>query len=146
MKRLIIVAWIAVSASLAWAAPTDLTVEQLDRYHGLLEELRCLVCQNQNLSESNASLANDLKRQVEQMIREGQSDEQIKTYLQARYGDFVLYRPPFKPTTWVLWISPFVVLIVVLSVAFLTLRKRRAVETSPDAVDRDALKRLLDNE
>ena len=98
------------------------------------------------MAESNASLANDLKRQVEDMIRAGQTDEQIKTYLQARYGDFVLYRPPFKPTTWVLWISPFVVLIVVLLIAWLTLRKRQATQTRTDAVDRDALKRLLDNE
>ena len=135
-----------LACSVVWAAPEGLTNEELVRYHDLLEELRCLVCQNQNLAESNASLANDLKRQVEDMIRAGQTDEQIKTYLQARYGDFVLYRPPFKPTTWVLWISPFVVLIVVLLIAWLTLRKRQATQTRTDAVDRDALKRLLGNE
>ena len=80
------------------------------------------------------------------MIRAGQTDEQIKTYLQARYGDFVLYRPPFKPSTWVLWVSPFVVLVTVLFIAWLTLRRRRVADTPAASIDRDALKRLLDNE
>lgn len=145
MMRVLISAFLLVS-SIAWAAPEGLSAKEMDRYHDLLEELRCLVCQNQNLAESNASLANDLKRQVEDMIRAGQTDEQIKTYLQARYGDFVLYRPPFKPSTWVLWVSPFVVLVTVLFIAWLTLRKRRTADAPVAAVDRDALKRLLDNE
>ena len=145
MMRVLISAFLLVS-SIAWAAPEGLRAEDMDRYHDLLEELRCLVCQNQNLAESNASLANDLKRQVEDMIRAGQTDEQIKTYLQARYGDFVLYRPPFKPSTWVLWVSPFVVLVLVLLIAWLTLRRRRAADTPAASIDRDALKRLLDNE
>lgn len=145
MMRVLISAFLLV-LSIAWAAPEGLSAEDMDRYHDLLEELRCLVCQNQNLAESNASLANDLKRQVEDMIRAGQTDEQIKTYLQARYGDFVLYRPPFKPSTWVLWVSPFVVLVTVLFIAWLTLRRRRTADAPVAAVDRDALKRLLDNE
>lgn len=145
MVRVLISALLLVS-SIVWSAPEGLSAEEMDRYHDLLEELRCLVCQNQNLAESNASLANDLKRQVEDMIRAGQTDEQIKTYLQARYGDFVLYRPPFKPSTWVLWVSPFVVLVLVLLIAWLTLRRRRAADTPAASIDRDALKRLLDNE
>lgn len=145
MMRVLISAFLLVS-SIAWAAPEGLSAEDMERYHDLLEELRCLVCQNQNLAESNASLANDLKRQVEDMIRAGQTDEQIKTYLQARYGDFVLYRPPFKPSTWVLWVSPFVVLVTVLFIAWLTLRRRRTADTPAASIDRDALKRLLDNE
>lgn len=145
MVRVLISALLLVS-SIVWSAPEGLSAEEMDRYHDLLEELRCLVCQNQNLAESNASLANDLKRQVEDMIRAGQTDEQIKTYLQARYGDFVLYRPPFKPSTWVLWVSPFVVLVLVLLIAWLTLRRRWTADAPVAAVDRDALKRLLDNE
>ncbi|MEC9407525.1 MAG: cytochrome c-type biogenesis protein [Pseudomonadota bacterium] len=145
MMRVLISAFLLVS-SIAWAAPEGLSAKEMDRYHDLLEELRCLVCQNQNLAESNASLANDLKRQVEDMIRAGQTDEQIKTYLQARYGDFVLYRPPFKPSTWVLWVSPFVVLVTVLFIAWLTLRRRRVADTPAASIDRDALKRLLENE
>lgn len=117
-----------------------------DRMRKLSEELRCLVCQNQNIAESNASLAQDLKRQVADMLVAGRSDDEIKSYLQARYGDFVLYRPPFKPTTWLLWLTPFVVLIATLLIAVWMLRKRRPEPTSPDSVDREALQRLLDKE
>lgn len=131
---------------LAFAAPENLSPEQTERYHSLLEELRCLVCQNQNIAESNASLAQDLKRQVADMLVAGRSDDEIKSYLQARYGDFVLYRPPFKPTTWLLWLTPFVVLIATLLTAVWMLRKRRPEPTSPDSVDREALQRLLDKE
>ena len=131
---------------LAFAAPENLSPEQTERYHSLLEELRCLVCQNQNIAESNASLAQDLKRQVADMLVAGRSDDEIKSYLQARYGDFVLYRPPFKPTTWLLWLTPFVVLIATLLIAVWMLRKRRPEPTSPDSVGREALQRLLDKE
>ena len=88
------------------------------RARKLSEGLRCLVCQNQNLAESHAGLAMDLKRQVAEMVSEGKSNDEIKTYLQARYGDFVLYRPPFKPLTWVLWIAPFALLLMVLLIFF----------------------------
>jgi cytochrome c-type biogenesis protein CcmH len=74
------------------------------------EELRCLVCQNESLAGSRAELANDLREEVRKLIQEGKTDTEIKEYLVARYGDFVLYRPPVKPTTWLLWFGPFVLL------------------------------------
>lgn len=74
------------------------------------EELRCLVCQNESLAASRAELADDLRREVRKLINDGKSDAEIRDYLVARYGDFVLYRPPVKPTTWLLWFGPFVIL------------------------------------
>ncbi len=143
---------LAVVAALmgtAWAVQPDEILRDPAmeaRAREISSELRCLVCQNQNIAESNASLAQDLKRQVADMLVAGRSDDEIKSYLQARYGDFVLYRPPFKPTTWLLWLTPFVVLIATLLIAVWMLRKRRPEPTSPDSVDREALQRLLDKE
>ena len=82
------------------------------RYHTLIEELRCLVCQNQNLADSNAELAADLRDQVYRMIQHGDTDDAIKTYMVERYGDFVLYRPPLRVTTVALWMGPFGFLLV----------------------------------
>lgn len=82
------------------------------RFQNLVRELRCLVCQNQNLADSDAGLAKDLRQEVFEMIQAGKSDDEIKQFLTERYGDFVLYRPPFKATTLVLWIGPIVVLII----------------------------------
>lgn len=73
-------------------------------------ELRCLVCQNQTLADSSAGLAQDLRREVRGLAESGKSDAEIKTYLVARYGDFVLYKPPFKPSTWLLWLGPLLLL------------------------------------
>jgi cytochrome c-type biogenesis protein CcmH len=85
-------------------AQTDLDA----RLKKLEEELRCLVCQNQSLAESNAPLAEDLRREVRALAVAGKSNEEIKQFLVARYGDFVLYNPPVKSTTWLLWFGPFV--------------------------------------
>jgi len=87
---------------------SDSSPERLKR---LSEELRCLVCQNQTLADSNADLAVDLKRQIETLLAQGQSDSQIRDYMVARYGDFVLYRPPLQSNTWLLWFGPFVMLL-----------------------------------
>ncbi|MCP5266704.1 MAG: cytochrome c-type biogenesis protein CcmH [Burkholderiaceae bacterium] len=80
------------------------------RFERLASELRCLVCQNQTLADSNADLAGDLRREVQGLIAKGRSDDEIKAFLVTRYGDFVLYRPPLKDTTWPLWIGPFALL------------------------------------
>jgi len=82
------------------------------QYKVLIEELRCLVCQNQNLADSNAELARDLRQQVYEMINAGKSNEEIVTYMVNRYGDFVLYRPPLKSSTVLLWFGPFVIFLV----------------------------------
>jgi cytochrome c-type biogenesis protein CcmH len=80
------------------------------RLKHLETELRCLVCQNQTLADSNAPLAEDLRREVRELAKSGKSDAEIKQYLVARYGDFVLYRPPLQQNTWILWVGPFVLL------------------------------------
>ena len=96
------------------AAPAPITTltdpKQIERMKHLSEELRCLVCQNQSLADSNADLALDLRRQVEDLIVQGRSDREIKDYLVQRYGDFVLYKPPVASYTWALWFGPFVLL------------------------------------
>ncbi len=102
-------------------APFD-RPEQRELYQDLLAELRCLVCQNQNLADSNADLARDLRSKTEEMVRAGNSREEVVEYMVSRYGDFVLYRPPFKSTTAVLWLSPFALLLVIVFVAWLRVR------------------------
>ena len=100
------------------------TPAQQQRFETLTGQLRCLVCQNQNLSSSNAPLAEDLRNQVFQQIQQGQSDKQIIDYLIARYGDFVLYRPPFNIMTIGLWLGPFVLLIIGISCLILYIKRR----------------------
>jgi len=94
------------------------------RFQNLTKELRCLVCQNQSLADSEAQLAGELRRQVFEMMQSGKSDEEIKQYLVARYNDFVLYDPPMKPGTWLLWLGPGALLIVGVGVLLNVLRKR----------------------
>ena len=100
------------------------TQEQQQRFEALTGQLRCLVCQNQNLSSSNAPLAEDLRNQVFQQIQHGQSDKQIIDYLISRYGDFVLYRPPFNIMTIGLWLGPFILLIIGMSCLILYIKRR----------------------
>ena len=90
------------------------------------QEIRCLVCQNESLSSSRAELADDLRREVRDLIRTNKSDQEIKDFLVSRYGDFVLYRPEVKPLTWVLWFGPFVVLLMAAIFMWVYLRQRRA--------------------
>jgi cytochrome c-type biogenesis protein CcmH len=90
------------------------------------QELRCMVCQNESLSSSRAELADDLRREVRDLIRTNKSDQEIKDFLVSRYGDFVLYRPEVKPLTWVLWFGPFVVLLIAAIFMLVYLRQRRA--------------------
>ena len=109
------------------AAPLadDPVTEQ--RLISISEEMRCLVCQNESLSGSRSDLANDLRREIRTLIREGKSDEQIRNFMVERYGDFVLYRPPVKPITWLLWIGPFVILIAGIAVLLTYLRRRNTI-------------------
>ena len=97
-------------------------------FKDLIEELRCLVCQNQSLLDSDAELAHDLRAEVYDMIQAGKSDEEIVTFLVDRYGDFVLYNPPVKPSTWLIWFGPFVLLLIA---AFLLLRAVRRQKNTP---------------
>lgn len=118
---------------------------QQSRYQALIAELRCLVCQNQNIADSNAPLAVDLRAQVEEMILAGQTDAEIKDYLVERYGDFVLYRPPLKPQTWLLWGGPFLLLLLGLLIAR-QVYKGRGDQLAESAPDPDALRRALNED
>jgi cytochrome c-type biogenesis protein CcmH len=91
----------------------------------LATELRCLVCQNETLADSRADLAIDLRNQIREQMRAGKTDAEIKTWLTDRYGDFVLYRPPVKSGTWLLWFGPFVLLVAGVAVLLVYLRRRR---------------------
>lgn len=102
------------------------------RLIAISEEMRCLVCQNESLAGSNADLAQDLRRELREMIKDGKSDAQIKDFMVTRYGDFVLYRPPFKPLTWMLWIGPFFLMVSGVGALLLYLRRRsQSVDTAP---------------
>jgi len=123
-----------VCANEAASAAQDPALEQ--RVMRLTAELRCLVCQNQSLADSHADLAIDLKNQVRSQMRAGKSDAEIREYMVARYGDFVLYRPPLKPTTALLWTGPFVLLVAGgLALAFYLRRRRERltqIELTPE--------------
>jgi cytochrome c-type biogenesis protein CcmH len=106
------------------AAPLadDPVVEQ--RLIVISEEMRCLVCQNESLAGSRSDLANDLRRELRALIKQGKTDAEIREFMVSRYGDFVLYRPPVKPSTWLLWAGPFGLMIVGVVALFVYLRRR----------------------
>lgn len=134
MKFLIalLFAWYAavpVHANEAVPLADDPVVEQ--RLIVIAEELRCLVCQNESLAGSRADLAQDLRREVRTLIKSGKTDAEIKEYLVARYGDFVLYRPPVKPTTWLLWFGPLVLLLGAAWVLIGIVRRNQSQKDGP---------------
>ena len=136
---------------LTWTSPALAAIEtysfentdQEKRYQSMITELRCLVCQNQNLADSNADLAKDLRAQTHAMIIAGKADADIVDYMVERYGDFVLYRPPFKASTWLLWVGPFLILLIALVVFSLTIRKNRQAPQVSESERRHASE-LLD--
>ena len=107
------------------------------RLKALGEELRCLVCQNQTIADSNAPLALDLRNQIRAQIAQGRSDTQIRDYMVERYGDFVLYRPPFKATTALLWVGPFALVLLGAGIFLALVRRRRATGEPPAEVTKD---------
>ncbi len=124
MKRLAVLLGLIFSMA-AWADETKLSAELELRVKGLAHELRCLVCQNQTIADSNADLAIDLRTQIREQIQAGKTDQQIKDYMVARYGDFVLYRPPVQSNTVLLWAAPFLLLVGGIAFLFWQLVKRR---------------------
>src|ERR671914_896850 len=114
------------------------------RVNALAEELRCLVCQNQTLADSNAPLAVDLKNQIREQLAKGASERDVVDFMVARYGDFVLYRPPFKASTVALWLGPFVFLVVGVWVLLRRISRRRAPESSLSEADRARAAKLLE--
>jgi cytochrome c-type biogenesis protein CcmH len=141
LLRILIPAALFLSAT-AFAAIETLQFEsstQEERYHSLISELRCLVCQNQSLADSNADLAKDLRKITYDMISAGDSDDEVRKYMSDRYGDFVLYKPPLRAGTLVLWAGPFVLLIVTLIMCMLFIRRRnrevRTIDLDPAALE-----------
>jgi cytochrome c-type biogenesis protein CcmH len=152
MKRLILNAALAVSmlvfASVSVgreAVPMAEDPKLEARLVDISQELRCLVCQNESLASSHAELADDLRQEVRELIRSGKSDQEIKDFLVARYGDFVLYRPEVKPLTWVLWFGPFLLLVIAAIFLGVYLRQRRALVAPMPMSDeaRERAKQLL---
>lgn len=117
----------------ACAAGSDADLDT--RVHALSEQLRCLVCQNQTLADSNADLAVDLRRQIREQLRAGATEAAVKDYLVQRYGDFVLYRPPVKPLTYLLWFGPALLLMAVVFGIVLSRKQQKPApaEMAPDA-------------
>jgi cytochrome c-type biogenesis protein CcmH len=121
---LVLMACTGASAKEASLLADDPVVEQ--RLIAISEELRCLVCQNESLAGSRADLAMDLRRELRTLIKQGKTDSEIKEFMVSRYGDFVLYRPPVKPTTWLLWGGPFGLMLAGVVALFIYLRRRNA--------------------
>jgi cytochrome c-type biogenesis protein CcmH len=137
MKRFVL----AVVFAILTAAVSAQTIEYRDRgeeqrFRALTEQLRCVMCQNQSLADSNAPIAHDLRLEILKQMREGKSDEQIKQFLVARYTDFVLYKPPVEPMTWLLWFGPgLIILVGAVVIGVIVKRQGRATPASPSAND-----------
>lgn len=127
MKKIVLLVMILIPLRLFAAEDVYRFNSAIDqkRFATLTSQLRCLVCQNQTLAESNAPLAADLRQQVYVHLQRGQSDKEIADYLVARYGNFILYRPPFNPATWVLWLGPLLFLLTGVLYLLFYIRKRR---------------------
>jgi cytochrome c-type biogenesis protein CcmH len=131
----VLLAWqaLAIDSGRAFEDPA-----QQERYEQLIRDLRCLVCQNQSIADSNAMLASDLRREVRDLMEAGRSDDEIRAFMTERYGDFVLYRPPVKPRTWLLWSAPALLLLGGIGIAAMVIMRRvRAAHASPAALDEE---------
>ena len=142
-----------LSLVIAFAAPAKVEVLEFEspqheeRYNKLIAELRCLVCQNQNLADSNAELAVDLRRKTYEMVSSNKSEKEIASYMVQRYGDFVLYRPPLNSNTLLLWTGPFIILLIGVSLLIRTIRRRRAEQgVNVDDASLKAAASLLDSD
>jgi cytochrome c-type biogenesis protein CcmH len=145
MKRLLM-AFVACLALPAWAGeavPVGDDPEIEARMVKLAEDLRCLVCQNESLAGSHAELAEDLRREIRDQMKQGKNDQEVITYLTDRYGDFVLYRPPFRSYTLLLWLGPVLFLSIGGVAWYVTLKRRRSVQASAQ-VSADSLKQAAD--
>ncbi|NVM77976.1 cytochrome c-type biogenesis protein CcmH [Duganella sp. SG902] len=138
------VKWIAaLLMALALSAHADADLDK--RAAALEEELRCLVCQNQTIADSHAGLASDLRREVREQLAQGKSEQEVLDFMVQRYGDFVLYRPPVKSTTWLLWFGPALLLLAGVALLMSRLRAARR-ETAPSEEDMQRARALLDND
>ena len=120
----LVLALTALAAAAKEAVPEAADPALEARMNRITSELRCLVCQNQTIADSTADLAADLRRETRELLKQGKSDQEVVDYMTARYGDFVLYRPPLRPTTVLLWFGPALMLIIGAAVLVLVLRRR----------------------
>ena len=137
LTRIVLVVLLALPAIALAADAQPLAADAVieARTLALAEELRCLVCQNQTIADSQAGLAVDLKNQIREQLRAGATEKDVIEFMVARYGDFVLYRPPLKFTTFLLWSGPFVLLLAAGTAAFLYLRRRQRDQTNQTPAD-----------
>ncbi len=140
LLALSVFAWLAAHAGGIEVVQFEDPVQER-RYMELIRELRCLVCQNQTLAESNADLARDMRAVVKRMVQEEAGNEEIVSFMVERYGNFVLYRPPVTAQTMVLWFAPFTLVLVLLALAPALIRRRKRVKLSDQ--ERLDAKRLL---
>jgi len=139
----LVAALLVAPAAAKEAAPAAADPVLEKRVMALAEELRCLVCQNQTLADSNAPLAEDLRNQLRERMREGKSDKEVVDFLVERYGDFVLYRPPLKATTFLLWFGPLLLLVAGFAVLLRRVQQRRRLG-EPAPVSDDDRKRAAE--
>lgn len=146
MKILTTLCLLAVMWGSAFAAPVTIyTFDSKDKetiFYKLSDEIRCLVCQNQNIAESNSELAQDLKKQIYTMLQQGKSEDEIVDFLVERYGDYVLFNPPFKPLTWLLWLGPLIIFGVAVLVVLKAIGSQRKEKINDDEYSADDVARL----
>lgn len=135
---------VAALLLLAGAAMAQSDPAMDKRVAALAVELRCLVCQNQTLADSNAPLAVDLRNQIREQFKQGASEQDVIDFMVARYGDFVLYKPPFKASTLALWLGPFVLLALGVWALLRQIARRRVPAPELSAAERDRAARLLE--
>ena len=152
MKPLIPLTAVAAGAVAAPPLPAAVTLEsftfptkaQEQHFKDLIGQLRCLVCQNETLADSDADLAHDLRAEVYEMMKSGKSDQEVIDFLVRRYGDFVLYNPPVKPSTYLIWYGPFVLLAIAALLLIRAVgRQRQVQDPAISAEERKRLERLL---
>jgi cytochrome c-type biogenesis protein CcmH len=144
----VLLLWVPLTVCAQTAQPTSEDPVANKRAVELAEKLRCLVCQNQSLADSNAELAVDLRRQIREQIAQGRDDAQIIDFMVERYGDFVLYRPPLKASTWLLWFGPPLVLLAgfVMLIRYVRDRRKRIERVPLTASEHAQAQLLLDSE
>ncbi|WP_461060514.1 cytochrome c-type biogenesis protein [Silanimonas algicola] len=136
-RALVVLALLLAGGALALHPKDFQSPEEEARYRSLAKELRCVMCQNQSLADSPAGVADDMRRQVLALIREGRSDAEITAFFKARYGDFILYRPEVTPVTWALWFGPALLLLVGAGVVVSIVRRQKTdAPAAPPAEDR----------
>ena len=134
MRTLLVLLALLLGQTAAALEPVDYrSAAEEQRFKALTAELRCVMCQNQSIADSNAPIAHDLRREVLALMREGRSDDEIKQYLVERYTDFVLYEPPMRGGNWLLWIGPFLILLAGGIAVYRIIRRKQPAAAAPAA-------------